>query len=510
MKKNILTFCMALSCAFFTVSPHASAEEKGWLGVNLDGLADYSSTETFNDAMKSSRRWGRPREPWKHEVKTDELGWPVEDAGVIVFADRAPEEIEGRYRLSFDGQAVVEPLLGCATISDQSTDAAGRNHAIITVLKGKSMLMISFTKTNGGVRNVTLVRESRIDKGTFTPELLAALQPFQVIRFMDFENTNSQNRKPEPPWFDATPLEWSQRTTPRHATQACQHGAAYEYVAELANVAKKDAWITVPIHASKDYQRQMATFFKEHLDSERVLYVELGNEVWNWSFAAAQYNLSLAKANPLFDGKYYLCHAWRTYECAQIFIDVFGKEAVNKNLRFILAWQFGWNPPDAQPREMLEFVQKQSGKPVSEWLHALSIAPYFSEPKPEDCKDVETIHAQFRLSSDQSVEGKTKLLKLVKEFNLPGGLCCYEGGPHHRGQVETNLAIRMAAHRAPQMKDCVMHDLGDNWRKLGGGIFCYFTLSGRFSKWGCWGAVESLYRLDTPKYQALKELSTMP
>ena len=170
MKKNILTFCMALSCAFFTVSPHASAEEHGWLGVNLDGLADYSSTETFNDAMKSSRRWGRPREPWKHEVKTDELGWPTEDAGVIVFADRAPDEIEGRYRLSFDGQAVVEPLLGCATISDQSTDAAGRNHATITVLKGKSMLMISFTKTNGGVRNVTLVRESRIDKGTFTPE----------------------------------------------------------------------------------------------------------------------------------------------------------------------------------------------------------------------------------------------------------------------------------------------------------------------------------------------------
>ena len=84
MKKNILTFCMALSCAFFTVSPHASAEEHGWLGVNLDGLADYSSTETFNDAMKSSRRWGRPREPWKHEVKTDELGWPTEDAGVIV------------------------------------------------------------------------------------------------------------------------------------------------------------------------------------------------------------------------------------------------------------------------------------------------------------------------------------------------------------------------------------------------------------------------------------------
>jgi len=274
---------MALSCAIFHVftgCPAARAE--GWLGVNLDGLADYSSTETFNDAMKSSRRWGRPREPWKHEVKTDELGWPVEDAGVIVFADRAPEEIEGRYLLAFDGQATVEPLLGCATISDVSTDATGRNHAVITVLKGKNMLMLGFVNTNGGVRNVTLVRETRVDKGTFTPELIAALQPFQVIRFMDLENTNSQNRKAEPPWFDATPLEWSQRTTPQHASQACQHGAAYEYVVELANVTKKDAWITVPIHASKDYQRQMAKFFKEHLDSERVLYVELSNEVWNW------------------------------------------------------------------------------------------------------------------------------------------------------------------------------------------------------------------------------------
>ena len=110
MKNSILT--LILSCAIFHVF---TARADGWLGVNLDGLADYSSTETFNDAMKSSRRWGRPREPWKHEVKTDDLGWPVEDAGVIVFADRAPEEIEGRYLLAFDGQATVEPLLGCAT-----------------------------------------------------------------------------------------------------------------------------------------------------------------------------------------------------------------------------------------------------------------------------------------------------------------------------------------------------------------------------------------------------------
>ena len=198
MKNSILTSSLFLFCVMFHVftgCPAARAE--GWLGVNLDGLADYSSTETFNDAMKSSRRWGRPREPWKHEVKTDELGWPVEDAGVIVFADRAPEEIEGRYLLAFDGQATVEPLLGCATVSDITTDAAGRNHAIITVLKGKNMLMIGFTQTNGGVRNVTLVRETRADKGTFTPELIAVLQPFQVIRFMDFENTNSQNRNPE-------------------------------------------------------------------------------------------------------------------------------------------------------------------------------------------------------------------------------------------------------------------------------------------------------------------------
>ena len=71
MKNSVLTSSLILFCAMLNVfigCPSAKAD--GWLGVNLDGLADYSSTETFNDAMKSSRRWGRPREPWKHEVKT--------------------------------------------------------------------------------------------------------------------------------------------------------------------------------------------------------------------------------------------------------------------------------------------------------------------------------------------------------------------------------------------------------------------------------------------------------
>jgi len=42
----------------------------------------------------------------------------------------------------------------------------------------------------------------------------------------------------------------------------------------------------------------------------------------------------------------------------------------------------------------------------------LSIAPYFSKLKPEDCKDVATIHAQFKLSSDVSAKAKLPFIIL--------------------------------------------------------------------------------------------------
>lgn len=491
-----------LLLGFFSLSLIA---QNSWLGVNLEGLADWSSASVFSDAMRTSRSWGKPRQPWVHEVKTDEYGWPLEDAGVIVMVDRP--NISGDYKLAFDGPAQVEILHRQGEILDLQIDGKGHGTAIVRLKPDANQLMLSFTKTQGGVRNVTLIRPGCDPAKRFTNEFLAVLEPFGILRFMDFMATNSQNTFPKPPWYDATPLEWKDRAKVANASQTGKRGAAYEFVAELANETKKDAWICVPIHASHDYIRKMAELFRDRLDPKLNLYVELSNEVWNWGFAAAQYNLHhIAKNTPKYHGSYIICHADRTRQMADIFADVFGRDTLNKRVRIVLCWQFGWNPPDAQPREMFQFY-KQEGHDPAKWLYALGIAPYFSEPKPEDCTSVAAIHDHFRKSSDASVANKRKLIALAKEFGLQGGVVCYEGGPHHQGQVEANLETRFAAHRDPGIEAIIKHDLLDNWRVLGGGAYCYFSLSGRYSKWGCWGAVESLNNLNTPKYKALLEVA---
>ena len=51
----------------------------------------------------------------------------------------------------------------------------------------------------------------------------------------------------------------------------------------------------------------MAELFRDRLDSKLNLYVELSNEVWNWGFAAAQYNLHhIAKNTPKYHGAYHM------------------------------------------------------------------------------------------------------------------------------------------------------------------------------------------------------------
>ena len=131
-----------LLLSFFSLSLIA---QNSWLGVNLEGLSDWSSASVFSDAMRTSRSWGKPRQPWVHEVKTDEYGWPLEDAGVIVMVDRP--NISGDYKLAFDGPAHVEILHRQGEILDLQVDGKGHGTAIVRLKPDANQLMLSFTKT---------------------------------------------------------------------------------------------------------------------------------------------------------------------------------------------------------------------------------------------------------------------------------------------------------------------------------------------------------------------------
>ncbi|MEI6603418.1 MAG: hypothetical protein WCL54_08015, partial [Clostridia bacterium] len=483
------------------------------MGVNIEGLCDWARTNMFVDAMKTSRDWGSVASPWTKIATVDSAGWPTTDAGVVIFADCIQNgvtynDISGTYKLSFEGQATVAASASSFTVTNK-VYSGGITTVDINVPVGQSQLMMTFSGTTGGVRNVKLIRPGYAANTTqiFTNDFLTALDPFSTVRFMDYLATNGQEETGV-----LTSQEWATRRLPTDASQAGtirgQNGGCYEYIAALANLTGKDIWINVPSNASDDYILQMATFFKNNVNAGINIYVEYSNEVWNWQFSQAQNNIARASADPVANGSYVNMYAKKVYEISQIFETVFGTAAMNTQIRTTLAWQFGWSPPDYYPRQMLQFLNDTYGNPA-EYIYSMSIAPYFAEPLPADCTSIAAIHSYMSDSSDNSVNSKTIFLNLATEWGLVGGVNCYEGGTHHQGQVDVNLATRLAAHRDSGMTALVTKDLKTNWFDIGGGLFMYFTLCGGYGVYGCWGLTENIKDTNTAKFTAIKNLSAM-
>ena len=166
------------------------------------------------------------------------------------------------------------------------------------------------------------------------PELLADLEPYKVLRFMDWNITNNANN-PQAKW--ATRVQPTASQTP---------AVAFEWQIDLCNVAKKDMWITIPHESDSDpgYVEKLATLIRDKLDPRLRVYVEWSNEVWNGSFVAKSYadqkgnELGLAGDNK--SAAYYVYAAVRTFAA---FEKVFGKGS--PRLVKVLAGQAAWTGP---------------------------------------------------------------------------------------------------------------------------------------------------------------------
>ena len=146
-----------------------------------------------------------------------------------------------------------------------------------------------------GITNLRLIRPGYAGDSTqvYTNEFLDSLAPFSTIRFMGFTETNNSD-----PAYPAV-TDWSDRHVITDATQqsyGAKHGAAWEYVALLANQTGKDIWINIRASATDDYVRQLATLLHVRLNPALKIYIEHSNEVWNPLFGQNAYNLAATQA----------------------------------------------------------------------------------------------------------------------------------------------------------------------------------------------------------------------
>jgi len=176
----------------------------------------------------------------------------------------------------------------------------------------------------------------------------------------------------------------------------CDVSTPWEVLIRLANEAKRDLWINVPPNATAEYVTGLATLLKETLDPTLVIYIEYSNEVWNWTFETAKWNLNAAVQEVTQGGDpghldfdkcgnhgYWAWRrvAWKLASILDQFDAVFGKEARNVRFRGVYASQIGggggtgdWGGGAAQ--NALLWTRHQLGMP-GDFFYAIAGAPYF-------------------------------------------------------------------------------------------------------------------------------------
>lgn len=528
---------ISLFCLLGAQGP--AAVGAGKIGIELDGLGDGSRSKPFVDVAKTLRPWTRIGNG--EAAPVDAKGWPTSDAQTVLFDIRpfgawAPPiddpdafmpDWSGTYRVSFTGQARLSVGEGRRIeIGNQVYDrAANRTKLDLSVPKGEGLLVVRFGDTQrtadapkgSGIADLKVIRPGypAETKQTFTTEFLSMLRPFRVLRYMDWLSTNHN------PGFygDAShhALEWKDRRKVDEATQVDtggKYGVAWDYVVELTNLTKTDAWINVPVAATDGYVRELARYLKANLRKESLIYVEHSNEVWNFGFPQYIYNKLAALdevkqgGSPLNnDGEKneerlaHRRHAKRLHDIVTIFAEVFGKEELNRRIRPVYAsWVI---QPDSHYRDVLSWCERTYGPPKV-YFHSLAVASYYNahEAPPTATPD-QVLDAMVKSSDDAQ-----RFLRPIKAIADGYGLkfMQYEIGPDTGGGNPVNVANRIRANRLPRMKAVVLHD-AKRWFANGGDLYMYFAAPGAYSRYGCWGISEDVVQLDTPKWQAIYELT---
>lgn len=510
------------------------ATAAGQLGVNIN-LAEQGGT--FVDMVKENYRWSTAAGADLSAAQVDSNGWPTVDAQFLLdyrpvaeWAGRIDDpdayriDLSGTYKCAFTGKATVTAVSGGAVqnaVYDSSANATTFDFSVTgTPGANYGFLQLKFANTRrtaqgaagGGITGFRMYRPGYPlnTTKTFTDAFLSALRgvDFSAIRFMDFLASNDRE-----PVYPAV-LEWSGRKTPQDASQAPlavlgrNEGGAWEYVVEIANASKRDAWINVPVAATADYVQKLAALLKERLDPTLNIYVESGNEVWNSGFIQQAYNLAQAKAKGIDEQNN---HARRTVELAQIFQGVFGAEAMNHRVRVVLCSHAPMLKWWVEP--MLQYVKKTFGEP-SNYLYAIACQGYFDLPATAG-QSVEAILAAAKTSITGQIDetggtneaGRKQWIAKAKTWNLSGGFLIYEGGPSEAIGDTTNVARRIMAERDSGMGELMKYNYGPGFLDLGGTLAMQFTLSSGYTRYGCWGLTDDINKPDRNfKYRALQSL----
>lgn len=470
----------------------------------------------YADAFKTVRSFSQctPEKcaPWGsvNEVPVDSDGWPLTDFASLVFIDQPLDMVRGTYKLTFTGKAVLKTIACNCEIRNQVYDEA-KNTTQADVIANGGMLALSFTATNGGIRDAKLIRPNHTNTDLFFRPALERLKDFSVIRFMDLGRTNQSEVK-----------TWSDRAKP---TDANLHAVPHEHMIELVNLLGKDMWVNLPALADDDYLAQLATLIKTRLNPNSKVYVEYSNEHWNSIFKALNQTKAIADAElaagnkDLFLGGtdtngWYA--AWRVGIRQSIKFGDLLKPTMGDRVRVVLAHQVGNTETFKQA---LKYVEWKYGSKdlVKQKVYGIAAAPYFSCNKSwldlTDLKREEligclasSVEGQVAKWKDQTWSGTGTVTfgQLANYYGLKK--LGYEMGHHVNGAQ--SLAVKTEVNASPEMAELFIRYY-TLWFACGGELGNQFSFSSGSGVHGHWGLYSDLTK-ESEKAKGLKTVANRP
>lgn len=507
----------------------SSPTSKGSLGIGLNSVNDFSGSLQLLNIGKQARRHVTSTDSVfdtneYEKIDTDTNGWPkslVPKSTAsftqlkLILTAKSTNMPAGRYVVRWTGNATWN-WFGATLVE---SDIPNRKQ-VITVPEDTGAVWLNFTVIDPGnyFRDLIVIRESQealYDSGEiFNPDYLQILQKFQTLRFMDWQQTNY------------SPLDtWASRPTVNHYSWATNKGVPLEVQVALCNKLGADGWFNIPHMADDNYVTQFATYLKANLNAPLKAYVEYSNEIWNpifsqglWMDIPAQQKYANISEPPF--TKRLNWFGWRTDVIGGICKSVFGAEAnrIICTLGCQAANTYGGDQGYKTPLE---------GSPRTN-IDAIAIAPYFNAGGEIGRNDEPYKSAVSSWTVDQLFQELNEGGVLPAGSNYPQGclaqskfwtqayknlcneigkpLIAYEGGQHLVDYTNTEVVQNLLrdANRHPKMYDAYIKYFSD-WKEVGGELFCHFVDSGTWSKFGYWGALESVaeYNPGTAKYNAL-------
>ncbi len=317
MKKKLLFLTILLP--IYSLLAQGNKCEK--IGMNLSGISYWSREIPFSNLMMQAAPWSSTDLDWQlgqpnhntavaEKLTYDTNGYPTFLPQVVgektkmqivkttIAWDNGGILPKGIYTILYDGIGEIEPY------GDDKITVLNKLQGKITFELTQSKFDTAYDCQECGSFGIILRKSEKLNpiknirilmpniKETdanypFNPSFLDRLKPFSSIRFMNWNAA-----------YTSIEQQWAERRQPTHYTQFnaewntyTSKSVAYEYTIQLCNVLNCDMWLNIPYAADSNYVYQLSKLVKDKLNPKLKIYLEYGNEVWNYEGAfSEQYN----------------------------------------------------------------------------------------------------------------------------------------------------------------------------------------------------------------------------